>query len=226
MSEERNIHAENHHEASSVHETGETASMPSLKQGASDRRNKMVAFFCVGFLTLMLGAAYAAVPLYQMFCAVTGFGGTTQRADAGSDTILDRKITVRFDGNVNGKLPWTFKPAQRTVELNMGETRQVAYLATNNGYLPSTGTSIFNVTPFEAGSYFNKIECFCFTEQMLKSGETIEMPVVFFIDPDMDLDENLKNVKEITLSYTFFPVDAPEEPVAAAPSAGESKEKL
>ncbi len=178
------------------------------------RSNRKVAVACFGMFAVMVGAAYAAVPLYDLFCRVTGFGGTTQVADSGSDVVINRMITVRFDGNVNHALPWKFKPEQRSVTLKMGETAQLAYLATNNSGNATVGTSTFNVSPPTAGAYFNKLDCFCFTEQELKAGETVEMPVVFFVDPDMDKDPELKSVKEITLSYTFFPVEQPERPVA------------
>ncbi|KZM51573.1 cytochrome c oxidase assembly protein [Labrenzia sp. OB1] len=179
------------------------------------RSNRKVAIACVGVFAMMVGAAYAAVPLYNLFCRVTGFGGTTQVADTESDLIIDRMITVRFDGNVNHALPWKFRPVQRSVTLKMGETAQLAYEATNMGTGPTFGTSTFNVSPPTAGIYFNKLECFCFTEQKLEAGEHVEMPVVFFVDPEMDNDPELKSVKEITLSYTFFPVEQPERPVAA-----------
>ncbi|MBD8878016.1 cytochrome c oxidase assembly protein [Roseibium polysiphoniae] len=179
------------------------------------RRNRTVGLACAGLFVTMIGAAYAAVPLYNLFCQVTGFGGTTQVAEAASDLVIDRPITIRFDGNVNHTLNWKFKPVQRSVTMKMGESAQIAYTATNTGADLSVGTSVFNVTPNEAGAYFNKLECFCFTEQALAPGESVEMPVVFFIDPDMDKDPELKHVKEITLSYTFFPVDEPEQPVAA-----------
>ena len=174
----------------------------------------------------MIGAAYAAVPLYQLFCQVTGYGGTTQRAEADSDVVIDRKITIRFDGNVNPALKWKFKPEQRSVTLKMGETAQIAYVATNTGTDSSVGTSVFNVTPNEAGSYFNKIQCFCFTEQKLEGGESLEMPVVFFVDPEMDKDPNLKHVKEITLSYTFYPAEEPVKPVAARAESPSANDRL
>lgn len=177
--------------------------------------NLKVAMACGGLFTVMVGAAYAAVPLYDLFCRVTGFGGTTQVADGASAVVIDRKITIRFDGNVNPNLPWAFKPAQRAVTMKMGETAQLSYFAENTGDTPTVGTSTFNVTPLEAGAYFNKIACFCFTEQALAAGETVEMPVVFFVDPDMDKDPELDHVREITLSYTFFPVETPVQPVAA-----------
>jgi len=182
---------------------------------AQSRSNRKVAVICVGVFVTMVGASFAAVPLYNLFCRVTGFGGTTQVANAESDVVIDRKITIRFDGNVSHQLPWAFKPVQRTVTLRMGETAQLDYVATNTGTTKTVGTSTFNVSPPTAGIYFNKLQCFCFTEQALESGESVEMPVVFFVDPEMDKDPELKSVKEITLSYTFFPVEEPERPVAA-----------
>jgi len=190
------------------------------------RRNRKFAGACVGMFAMMVGAAYAAVPLYDLFCRVTGFGGTPQVAEAASEMVIDRKITIRFDGNVNHDLPWNFKPQQRSVTLKMGETAQLAYLATNTGGEATVGTSTFNVSPPTAGAYFNKLDCFCFTEQALDGGETVEMPVVFFVDPEMDKDPELKSVKEITLSYTFFPVEQPERPVAAKAGAAEAETNL
>lgn len=177
--------------------------------------NRKVAVACFGMFAFMVGAAYAAVPLYDLFCRVTGFAGTTQVADAESDLVIERQITVRFDGNVNHALPWKFKPMQRSVTLKMGKTAQLAYVATNTGAHQTVGTSTYNVSPPTAGAYFNKLDCFCFTEQTLEAGETVEMPVVFFVDPEMNEDPDLEHVKEITLSYTFFPVEQPEQPVAA-----------
>jgi len=188
--------------------------------------NRKVAIVCATVFVAMIGAAYAAVPLYNLFCSVTGFGGTTQVADSESDLIIDRKITIRFDGNVNHDLPWKFKPKQRSVTVKMGETAQLVYLATNTGSKTTVGTSTFNVSPPTAGVYFNKLQCFCFTEQELKAGETAEMPVVFFVDPEMDKDPELDHVKEITLSYTFFPVEEPERPVAAKAEEPAAETKL
>lgn len=190
------------------------------------RRNRKLAVTCVGVFGFMIGAAYASVPLYDLFCRVTGFGGTTQVAEAASDVVIDREITIRFDGNVNHTLPWDFKPEQRSVTLKMGETAQLAYLAHNTSDRTTVGTSTFNVSPPTAGAYFNKLDCFCFTEQALDSGETVEMPVVFFVDPEMDKDPELKSVKEITLSYTFFPVEQPERPVAATTDTVETETNL
>lgn len=190
------------------------------------RKNRRVAVAAASVFAFMVGAAYAAVPLYDLFCRVTGFGGTTQVAEAESDYVIDRIVTIRFDGNVNKSLPWKFKPEQRSVTFKMGETAQLAYLATNVSENTTVGTSTFNVSPPTAGIYFNKLDCFCFTEQALEPGETVEMPVVFFVDPEMDKDPELKHVKEITLSYTFFPVDEPEQPVAARVEAPATETKL
>ena len=163
----------------------------------------------------MVGMAYAAVPLYQLFCQVTGYGGTTQRVEQYSDTILDQTITVRFDANTNG-VPWEFQPKQREVTLRLGETKQISYVSRNLSNVPTSGTATFNVSPARAGAYFNKVECFCFTEQELQPGQSYDMPVVFFVDPEIVNVPELKNLKTITLSYTFFPLEK-KAPVAAAP---------
>jgi len=181
--------------------------------------NKLVAAICVAFFGGMVGMSYAAVPLYALFCKVTGYGGTTQRVEQYSDRVLDRKITVRFDANVAGGLPWDFKPVARDMTMKIGETAQAHYTATNVFPTPSAGRATFNVTPEMAGAYFNKVECFCFTDTTLKPGETLDMPVVFYVDPDIADVPELKNMTTITLSYTFFPIDV-AKPVAAAPQAG------
>ncbi|MEI2386461.1 cytochrome c oxidase assembly protein [Breoghania sp. JC706] len=190
------------------------------RQGADERgagrRNRTLALACAAFVGCMVGAAYAAVPLYQIFCAVTGYGGTTQRAEAAPLQPIDRHIKVRFDGNVATTLPWSFKPVKRQVELRLGEVATELYHVINDGAGATAGTATFNVTPFEAGAYFNKLDCFCFTEQDLAAGEERDMPVVFFVDPAMDEDPNLAHIDTITLSYTFFPAKTPEPPVAAA----------
>jgi cytochrome c oxidase assembly protein subunit 11 len=180
------------------------------KKSAS--RNGLVAAIGLGMVVGMVGMAYASVPLYRIFCQVTGYGGTTQRAQTAGIRVLDKTIKVRFDANTAG-VDWNFKPKQREVELKIGATRQVAYMAHNNSNRTVTGTATFNVTPQAAGAYFNKIDCFCFTEQTLRPGETADMPIVFFIDPDIVDSEELKDISTITLSYTFFPVDDPK-PVA------------
>ena len=177
------------------------------------RRNGLIAAIGLGIVFGMIGMAYASVPLYRIFCQVTGYGGTTQRAQSAGIEVLDQTIKVRFDANVSPGVNWDFRPNQREVELRIGETRQVGYTAHNNSTRTVTGTATFNVTPQSAGAYFNKIECFCFTEQTLEPGETADMPIVFFIDPDIVKSEELKDIDQLTISYTFFPVDEPK-PVA------------
>lgn len=183
-----------------------------------DRLNRNVAVACVAVFVGMVGMSYAAVPLYRIFCQVTGYGGTTQRVDQYSDTILDQKITVRFDANTSAALPWDFKPKQRHVELRIGETTEIAYEATNLSSMPTTGTATFNVAPALAGAYFNKVQCFCFTEQELQPGQSYDMPVQFFIDPEIVNVPELKDLKTITLSYTFYPLhqESAEAPQPAA----------
>lgn len=176
--------------------------------------NMRIVIACSAFVASMVGVSFAAVPLYQLFCQVTGYGGTTQRVEQMSETILDRKIKVRFDANVAGGLPWDFKPVEREVELKIGETVQISYTAENISNQSTYGQATFNVTPMAAGAFFNKIQCFCFTETELKPGETMDMPVVFFVDPAIVDDLDAKDVTTITLSYTFFP-HASEKPVAA-----------
>ncbi|TWG89651.1 cytochrome c oxidase assembly protein subunit 11 [Mesorhizobium sp. J18] len=188
------------------------------KQPAEERRhrnNRVIAAVCLAFFGGMIGMAYAAVPLYQLFCQVTGYGGTTQRVDQYSDRVLDQEITVRFDANTTGGLPWEFRPEQRHISMPIGETVQVAYFAKNNSTRPTRGRASFNVAPAMAGAYFNKVECFCFTDQELKPGGSLDMPVIFYIDPDIVNVPELKNVKTITLSYTFFPLNE-DKPVAAS----------
>jgi cytochrome c oxidase assembly protein subunit 11 len=178
------------------------------------RRNWVVAGVCVAFFGGMVGMSYAAVPLYQLFCAVTGYGGTPQRVTQYSDTVLDREITVRFDANTSAALPWDFQPAKRSVTIKIGETVQADYTATNMFGEPTSGRATFNVTPELAGAYFNKVECFCFTDTTLKAGETLAMPVVFYVDPEIVNVPELKDLRTITLSYTFFPTAG--DPVVGA----------
>ncbi|MEP3436904.1 MAG: cytochrome c oxidase assembly protein [Hoeflea sp.] len=187
--------------------------------------NMRVFAVCAAFVVSMVGVSYAAVPLYQLFCQVTGYGGTTQRVEQASDVILDRKIKVHFDSNVAGGLPWDFKPVEREVELRIGETVQIAYTAENQSDHTTYGQATFNVTPMSAGAYFNKIQCFCFTENELKPGEIMNMPVVFFVDPAIVDDPDAKDVTTITLSYTFFP-HAPEKPVAVMTEPVQDKNTL
>jgi cytochrome c oxidase assembly protein subunit 11 len=154
--------------------------------------------------------AWASVPFYDWFCRVTGFGGTTDVATTGSDEILDQTITVRFDGSINKNMPWEFKPVQREMELRIGETGLAFYEAYNPTDKPVAGSASYNVTPYEAGGFFSKIQCFCFEEQVLQPGERVQMPVTFFVDPEIVTDRDAKYVHTITLSYTFYEIDLPE----------------
>jgi cytochrome c oxidase assembly protein subunit 11 len=185
------------------------------KQNPADKRHRNVAFACVGFVGAMVGMSYAAVPLYEIFCQVTGYGGTTARVEQASDVILDQKIKIRFDANISPALGWEFAPKVREVEIAIGETAQMEYFAKSISQMNTHGQATFNVTPQSAGAYFNKVECFCFTETELKPGEVLDMPVVFFVDPDIVNYEETQGIKTITLSYTFFPY-GDEKPVAAA----------
>ncbi len=170
------------------------------------KKNTSLAISVVGVALGMFALAYAAVPLYTLFCRVTGFGGTTQTAEAAPPVILDRTITVRFNADTSPALPWDFKPEQKEVTLRVGESGLAFYSAVNEAGMPVTGTSVYNVTPAKAGAYFNKVECFCFEEQTIAPEERVEFPVSFFVDPEIVNDKNLDDVKTITLSYTFFKV--------------------
>ncbi len=179
---------------------------------ASNQRSNLKVALASGALALsMIGAAYAAVPLYRLFCQITGYGGTTQVAEQEADTVLSKTINVRFDANSSRKLGWSFKPMERQITIKIGETYLAKYKAQNLSTISKTGTSTFNVTPLSAGQYFNKIQCFCFTKQTLKPGETVEMPVSFYIDPAIVDDKDLDGVSTITLSYTFFPLKTEEK---------------
>jgi cytochrome c oxidase assembly protein subunit 11 len=191
-----------------------------------ERSNRRIAVICLAFVGGMVGAAYAAVPLYALFCQVTGYGGTPQRAEQYSDRVIDRPVTVRFDANVSGGLPWDFEPEQRSVTMKMGETVRIAYKARNLFDRPAQGRATFNVTPELAGAYFNKVECFCFTDTTLKAGEELEMPVVFFVDPAIDDVPELKGMTTITLSYTFFPTEGENSAASAATSNSAQNEKI
>lgn len=157
----------------------------------------------------MLGLAFASVPLYRAFCQLTGFDGTPLRAERAPGAIAGQ-IGVRFDANINADLPWKFEPVQETVRIAPGARTQILYRATNLTARTTTGQAVFNVSPEIAGPYFSKIECFCFTEQTLKPGESVKMPVIFFVDPKLRDDPDTKHIDEITLSYTFYPVEKPE----------------
>ena len=171
-----------------------------------DRTNKRLLAAVAVLVASMVGLAYASVPLYKLFCQVTGFGGTTQIAtQAPEQALLSAKpLAVRLDANVHPKLNWSFVTVEHAVILKPGEEVTAIYRATNIGMIPSTGTATFNVTPQKAGSYFMKIECFCFTEQTLQPGESVDMPVRFFLDSEIAFDINTSDIDEIVLSYTFF----------------------
>lgn len=173
-------------------------------------KNK-TALQAVGVVIVMGALAWASVPFYDWFCRVTGFGGVTNVAEAGSDVILDRTVKVRFDASLDRDMPWEFRPKQVEMEMRIGETGIAFYEAYNPTDRPVAGTASYNVTPYEAGLYFNKIACFCFTEQVLQPGERVEMPVTFFVDPEMVDDRDAKFTKVITLSYTFYEIELPEE---------------
>ena len=172
------------------------------------KRNRIVAMRAALFGLAMLGLAFASVPLYRIFCAVTGFDGTTQRADRAPGAVAG-DVGVRFDANIDPALPWKFEPEQATVRIQPGKRTTIYYRSTNYTARPTTGQAVFNVSPAQAGPYFSKIECFCFTEQTLKPGESVRMPVVFFVDPKLRTDPATRNIDEITLSYTFYPVENP-----------------
>jgi cytochrome c oxidase assembly protein subunit 11 len=152
----------------------------------------------------MGGLAYASAPLYDLFCRTTGFGGRPLVAQPGDRPILDRTVAVRFDSNVDSALPWRFEPLQREVRVRLGEEHLAHYRVTNVSQRPLVGTSTYNVTPEHAGPWFNKLQCFCFTEQLLLPGQSVDMPVVFFVDPELDKDRRYDNIRTVTLSYTFF----------------------
>ncbi|HAQ33410.1 MAG: cytochrome c oxidase assembly protein [Alphaproteobacteria bacterium] len=179
------------------------------------RRNRKTLSVLAAVVFGMVGLAYASVPLYRIFCQVTGFGGTTQQAAAAPGAVADRMMTVRFDSSVSPTLPWRLAPAQPSVEIKVGESGLAFFTARNLSAAPITGSAVFNVTPLKVGKYFNKIDCFCFTEQVLAPGQQVDMPVSFFVDPAIMDDTNMGEVKTITLSYTFFRAESGEEETTA-----------
>lgn len=158
----------------------------------------------------MVGLAFASVPFYRLFCAVTGYGGTTMRSDQLPDHTVERIVTVKFDANTSRSMNWDFRPEKHEEKVKLGQQGLIAFIAKNNDREPTTGTALYNVTPAKVGKYFQKIQCFCFGEQTLKPGEEMHMPVVFFVDPKMNDDPDMEDVKAITLSYTFFPTASAE----------------
>jgi cytochrome c oxidase assembly protein subunit 11 len=182
-----------------------------MSAATTDRANRRVGALAALLAVGMIGLAYASVPLYRLFCQVTGFGGTTQVAEGAAPLVAvpGSRIKVRFDANVAPGLAWRFKPKATDVTIPIGEKRLAFYTSTNTTGVPVTGRAVFNVSPDVAGQYFVKIDCFCFTEQTLKPGETVDMPVTYYIDPAIMDDPVARKVDEITLSYTFYPVDKP-----------------
>jgi cytochrome c oxidase assembly protein subunit 11 len=175
----------------------------------------LTALALAGVIAGMVGLTAAAVPLYRLFCQVTGYGGTTQRGDAAPGEALEQTITVRFNADVANDLPWSFRPEQRQLAVRIGEQSLAYFRARNRGDRPIAGQATFNVTPFKAGPYFSKIACFCFNEQILQPGEEVDMPVSFYVDPAILSDPDTQDVRTITLSYTFFPL--PDQPATLGP---------
>lgn len=184
----------------------------------SRRRDVRVALACGAVVGVMVGAAYAAVPLYTWFCRVTGYGGTTQVVASAPGASSGRLVTVRFDANMGGGLPWRFEPETKSVTVRLGEVATVFYTITNRSAHETSGTATYNVTPHAGGSYFGKIDCFCFEEQRLAAGERREMAVVFYVDPALEKDTDYAGIDTITLSYTFFPTREPARADAGATS--------
>jgi cytochrome c oxidase assembly protein subunit 11 len=212
-----------------------TSKAPQTPQEQAARRNGKVALICAAAFFGMVGAAYAAVPLYKMFCQATGFDGTVRKAEVKPDKVLDRKVTIRFDANIR-ELPWTFQAVQSSQDVRIGDTGLAFFKVTNPTDKPMTGRALYNVVPEAAGPYFQKLECFCFSSQTIQPHQTVEFPVVYFVDPQYVKDPETVGKNEITLSYTFFPAvddgrskngkvaaSAPPrivEPLGGAPSRG------
>jgi cytochrome c oxidase assembly protein subunit 11 len=178
------------------------------------RRDLLIAFCCGGLVAIMIGMSFAAVPLYSWFCRTTGYGGTTQVAKSAPRQTSDRTVTVRFDANVAAGLPWRFEPEQRTIDVKLGQVVTVYYSVTNEAARVTAGQAGYNVSPSTVGIYFEKINCFCFTEQTMKPGERRDMAVVFYVDPKLAEDSEQNHVDLITLSYTFYPVRVPDQAAA------------
>jgi cytochrome c oxidase assembly protein subunit 11 len=187
------------------------------------RHDLAVAACCGVFVAAMVGAAYASVPLYTWFCKTTGFAGTTQVASQAPENVLGRNLTIRFDSNVMPGLPWKFEPEQNEIKVRIGEVATVHYKVINEAAREITAQASYNVTPPQVGAYFNKINCFCFTQQTMKAGETREMAVVFYVDPSIAKDRDQNDLNTITLSYTFYRLPEPERPVAETPDRNSSK---
>jgi cytochrome c oxidase assembly protein subunit 11 len=183
--------------------------MTGTPRNSLRHRHRAIGLWCAALVFAMVGAAYAAVPLYRMFCAATGFDGTPKRATGPSQKTLEQTISVRFDGNVAPDLPWRFEPVQTTMTVKLGENAVALYRATNLSDKRIVATAAYNIFPEIAASYFNKIECFCFTEQVLEPGQTADLALNFFIDPEIVNDKDAKRVTHVTVSYTFYPTATP-----------------
>ncbi len=200
-----------------------TAPTDNRNQRRASRRDLLVAFACGGFVAVMVGVSFAAVPLYSWFCRTTGFGGTTQVAKSiPTQEVAGRTITVRFDSNVAPGLPWVFEPERRTIDVKLGEVVTVYYSVTNEAARVTTGQAGYNVTPPTVGIYFEKINCFCFTQQTMKPSERRDMAVVFYVDPKLAKDHEQDTLTNITLSYTFYPVSEPGSPVTESANSDKS----
>lgn len=195
--------------------------MPTDPSKPPRNRNAMVGLICLGIFAGMVGAAYAAVPLYKVFCQVTGFDGTVRQAAKAPDKVLDRKLTIRFDTNVRD-LPWDFKAKQLSQSLKIGETGLAYFTVTNNSDKPYTARASYNVVPEQAGAYFRKLQCFCFSEQTIGPHQTMEFPVLYFVDPKYADDFETKGNSQVTLSYTFFPVEQKRADSGSAPLGGKA----
>lgn len=203
-------------------DTGDKRGQPPRPDNARALRRTVIPLVLV--VAGMTGLAFAAVPLYDMFCRVTGYGGTTQRAESGSTKVLDKTITIRFDANISPKLDWHFKPAQPSMDVKIGESALAIYEAQNPTDTALSGTATYNVTPEIAGYYFRKVQCFCFTQQTLEPGREMDMPVSFFVDPSIMDDPEAREIEEITLSYTFFP-DKKGRQTSSASAEGQGKDR-
>lgn len=192
-----------------------TAALPDPDRAKRIRRT---ALACAGFAAGMIGLAYASAPLYDLFCRVTGYDGTPVVGTAGASRVVERTVSVRFDANVSPGLSWRFAPETPQVEAKLGETKTVFYRVRNDGSTARSGIATFNVQPGQAGAFFIKLQCFCFTEQTLQPGETMDFPVAFYIDPSLAEDTNLQDLSSITLSYTYFPAKN-GQPVATSSAA-------
>ncbi len=190
------------------------------------RRDMTVATICGAVVALMIGAAYASVPFYNWFCRTTGYAGTTQVSEKAPDHVLGRTLTIRFDSNVAPGLPWKFEPEENEINVRIGEVTTAHYKVTNMAAREITAQAGYNVSPPQIGGYFNKINCFCFTQQTMKPGETREMTVVFYVDPSIAKDSDQDNLNTITLSYTFYRTPNSDKPVAQVPQADRKSSKL